>query len=673
MKRKLLLTACIIGLSTIYLSARQLTPDEALSRLTPTEMNRIKAAMPHAQLQLKATGHDAAGNAAYYIFSAGDRTLFASADDVAAPLLGYVISSDFNVDDMPPAMSWWLGEYAREIAWATANGVKAFTSTRASDTKVPIAPLVKTTWNQGAPYNDLCPQKNGQITYTGCVATSTAQVMNYHQWPPKGIGTVSYDWNGQPLSMDLGATTFAWNDMLDSYPTATTGTDAQRQAVATLMKACGYALHMTYGLSADGGSGAYSSDIADALINNFSYDVTARYVQREFYSPEEWEQMIYDNLADIGPAIYGGHGSLGGHSFICDGYDTDGLFHINWGWGGTSDGYFRLSALDPPSLGAGGGAGGFNSQQNATLGIRKPQPGSVRPLPYIVCGGAERIYATVVVRTISVTPNNHMPPCLFKNAGSSTGVFSFGLKVVNENTANEVIMVPSDNVKDETMAPGFGKSEITVTLPDDIADGTYMAYPVYKLGDNPWESIRLPYGAINYIRFSIKDGTVSIDRKSSPSNVFIESLECPTGLIVEKPYTINFTAFNNQPKAAEYRLIASLLEEDTHWWCGDLGRVSATLNPDEPTPLSISGTLDNTVKAGRYILSIEDENSGNISYSCPVTVTEYSGRDETAEDASDAHSARWYDLSGRPVEPTNLPQGIYIRTDGIHTDKVMVK
>lgn len=248
------------------------------------------------------------------------------------------------------------------------------------------APLVKTTWNQGAPYNDLCPQKNGQITYTGCVATSTAQVMNYHQWPPQGTGTVSYDWNGQTLSMDFGATTFAWNDMLDSYPTATTGTDAQRQAVATLMKACGYALHMTYGLSEDGGSGAYSSDIANVLINNFSYDVTARYVQREFYSPEEWEQMIYDNLADIGPAIYGGHGSLGGHSFICDGYDTDGLFHINWG--GTSDGYFRLSALDPPSLGAGGGAGGFNSQQNATLGIRKPQPGSVRPLPYIVCGGA---------------------------------------------------------------------------------------------------------------------------------------------------------------------------------------------------------------------------------------------------------------------------------------------
>lgn len=110
MKRKLLLTACIIGLSTIYLSARQITPDEALSRLTPTEMNRIKAAMPHAQLQLKSTGYDTAGNAAYYVFSAGDRTLFASADDVAAPLLGYVVSPDFNINDMPPAMSWWLSE-----------------------------------------------------------------------------------------------------------------------------------------------------------------------------------------------------------------------------------------------------------------------------------------------------------------------------------------------------------------------------------------------------------------------------------------------------------------------------------------------------------------------------------------------------------------------------------
>lgn len=672
-RKSLLLTAAIFGLSIAPLSARQLTPDESLSRITPTEMNRIKAAAPQAQLQLKSTGYDTAGNAAYYVFAAGDRTLFASADDVAAPLLGYVVSHDFNINDMPPAMSWWLSEYARQIAWAAANGAKPYAATRAADTKSPIAPLIKTTWNQGAPYNDLCPQKNGQTTYTGCVATSTAQVMNYHQWPSQGTGTVSYDWNGQTLSMDLGATTFAWDDMLDSYPTATTGTDAQRQAVATLMKACGYALHMNYGLAADGGSGAFSFDIPNVLADNFSYDAATRIEYRDFYEASVWENMMYDNLANIGPVIYGGSGSLGGHSFVCDGYDTDGLFHINWGWGSTSDGYFLLSALNPPSLGAGGGAGGFNYEQDAILGIQTPQPGSVKPLPAIGGISVKRIYASLSSGVITVSiEQEDINPHLFLNVGSTTGTFSYGLKFVKDDSTDQTVIVKSNNVQDRELAPSYGYAYIDANMPDEMSDGTYKVYPVYTVNGSPWKDIMLPYGMTNYISISVQSGITTIDPSSAAPGVSIESFSCPTGLIIGKPYTIDLIVTSTYPLTRMFKFAASLTEVDSGFWVDDLESAKITLTSGETAPVTITGTLGNTIEEGEYNLIIREETAGDIQ-TYRVAVTNSSSKDETAEDASDSATSLWYDLSGRPVNPANLSQGIYIRTDGIHTDKVMVK
>lgn len=673
MKCKSLLTAWIIGLSTLPLSARQLSPGEALSRITPAEMNRIKAATPHAQLQLKSTGYDADGKPAYYIFAGGERTLFASADDVAAPLLGYVISPDFNVDDMPPAMSWWLSEYARQIAWATANDIKPYAASRSADDKAPIAPLIKTTWNQDAPYNDLCPQVKGEHAYTGCVATSTAQVMNYHQWPPHGTGAVSYELDGETLSMDLGATTFAWDDMLDSYPTATTGTEAQRQAVATLMKACGYALHMEY---KEGASAAYPYDIPAVLVDHFGYDAALHYECPDYYSPQQWEQMIYDNLANIGPLVYGGRGIGGGHSFVCDGYDRDGLFHINWGWGGTSDGYFLLSVLDPSSLGAGGGAGGYNTTQSAILGIQKPQHGSVKPLPFIGCRNISHLYGrfdSPFIEILGAHTGNSVNSS-FVNAGSHTGFFSIGVRVVKEGSDDEGMILPRffNPATDigPNIAPGHGHHKIAIEIPQNITDGVYKAYPVYKLEDNQWENVRVPYGVADHIGFSIKDGLIYFD-KNSVEKMYIESLEFPTGLIAGEPYTINLTVTNISDQTIDCYLQAVLYQPHPKVFVDFLEGASATLNPNETTHMLISGTLSHTITEGEYDMAIEW--GASDIYVSRVTVTDSSSRNETTEDASEANATQWFDLSGRAVEPASLSQGIYIKTDGVHTEKVVVK
>lgn len=323
-------------LAALGAQARTLTPDEALSRLQTdpaaakaSAARGIAAAQPH----LAFTQTTETGQPTVYVFDnqASNQVLFVSADDVVAPLLGYADSTPAGTE-MPPQLRWWLEQYASQIAYAQLNGVgdsgqSAPGAVLAPATeRTPIAPLVKTTWDQGAPYNNDCPKSGDQTTYTGCVATAMAQLMNYFKYPEKGTGTVSVTFNNQTLSMNLATTTLNWANMLDSYPTATSGTLTQRRAVSTLMKACGYSVDMSYGTSA---SGAVTSEVVSALVNNFNYDPGCSWADRSYYSRDDWHNLIYNNLKNCGPVLYSGRSTDGGHAFICDGYSDDGFYHFN--------------------------------------------------------------------------------------------------------------------------------------------------------------------------------------------------------------------------------------------------------------------------------------------------------------------------------------------------------
>lgn len=366
-------------LAALGAQARTLTPDEALSRLQTDPVaakasaaRGIAAAQPH----LAFTQTTETGQPAVYVFDnqASNQVLFVSADDVVAPLLGYADSTPAGTE-MPPQLKWWLEQYASQIAYAQLNGfgdsgqsAPGAVLAPATD-RTPIAPLVKTTWDQGAPYNNDCPKSGTQTTYTGCVATAMAQLMNYFKYPEKGTGTVSVTFNNQTLSMNLATTTLNWANMLDSYPTATSGTLTQRRAVSTLMKACGYSVDMSYGTS---GSGAVTSEVVSALVNNFNYDSGCNWADRSYYSRDDWHNLIYNNLKNCGPVLYSGRSTDGGHAFICDGYSDDGFYHFNWGWSGAYNGYYSLEALNPDGQGIGGFAGGYNFMQGAVIGARIP-------------------------------------------------------------------------------------------------------------------------------------------------------------------------------------------------------------------------------------------------------------------------------------------------------------
>ncbi|MDO4319727.1 MAG: C10 family peptidase [Bacteroidales bacterium] len=634
-----------------------LTPAQALGRLNdsstlPHKVRAVQAPQP----QLLATGVTAGGTPAYYVFDSGAITLFVSADDVAFPLLGYTDGS-FDPACMPPAMEWWLGQYSRQIEIANAGRLRAAALSRADDDRLPIAPLLTTQWNQSAPYNDLCPLKNDQVTYTGCVATSTAQVMGYWRWPAKGNGLVSYDWNNRTLSLDLSQTALVWDDMLPTYADATSGTDGQRLAVATLMRACGYALHMNYGLAEDGGSSALGYDVAPALINHFDYDKAIHNEEAIFYAPDVWEDMIYANLRDCGPMVYGGRNEGGGHSFVCDGYDTDGLFHINWGWNGMSDGYFRLTALDPSDQGAGGSSAGYNDGQHAVLGIRPPVAGSRLAEPYIGC--ESELYAISEGRKITVQAKRIEYASRFANYGCDEAVFSLGLRLSSLDDGEPVYAVA---FTDRTIAMRQGPGWIETEIPAEVPDGSYLVTPVYRVGDGDWKAVRRPWNADSPIAIDIVDGDVVVAPDCRPYSLGVVWCDC-TALTSGEPFVINARVYNNSDEPVTETIDCDLVDR-SHLTPDGVGMsYMLLLDPADVTvpakgyaDIQYEGEIPEDAWTGDF--SLEFYRGVYVYGRFPVVVIDPAAIVAPEVDA-DSSDVRCYDLLGRPVSPSY--SGMHIR------------
>lgn len=373
MKRTILLFLSVM--MTVIMTAGDVTPQQALQQAqkflqqTPSGMKRSQAEVPQLKMVGRVSGlyvFNAEANQGYVIVSNDDRT---------APILGYSETGTLDPDNMPCNMRAWLQGYADEIAWLNEHniqltGIATLPRRTASAVKEPIAPLVKTHWNQGSPYNDNCPEyTSGEKSVTGCVATAMAQAMYYHQFANMtgeipGYTTGSYGINVAALP----AVDFDWANMQLEYTGSET--DEQKAAVALLMQYCGAAVEMDYGSV----SSSNTTEVVTALKTYFGYNSTAQMAVRSLYTYNEWIELIYNELKQNRPVVYGGQSSGGGHEFVCDGYQGEDYFHINWGWGGMSDNYFKLSALDSDHQGIGGSSStdGYHYGQDAVVGVQKP-------------------------------------------------------------------------------------------------------------------------------------------------------------------------------------------------------------------------------------------------------------------------------------------------------------
>lgn len=332
---------------------------ETAAQYARSVLGMKEAPVPEVQGALRAAGRDGQGeDPEYYVFNNPDGGwVIIAADDRVNPVIGYSLEGSFPIAGMPDNVQWWMngvaemidsvrqaGQEVSEVAREAWESLTGGGSVGAENKELSTAK-----WDQGEPFNNLCPVTNGDYmrSLTGCVATAMAITMRYNRWPAHGKGVIggyttqlnptyipaysienhTYDWDNMPRN-NGGARNAAW-------------TAEQKNQVATLMHDCGVAVKMDYTAY---GSGTYRTNITKAMIANMSYSESAELLFRASYTLDRWFSIMRNEIDHNRVIIYGGEDSdAGGHAFVCDGYDTDGsMLHINWGWGGKCNGYFSL-------------------------------------------------------------------------------------------------------------------------------------------------------------------------------------------------------------------------------------------------------------------------------------------------------------------------------------------
>ena len=309
-----------------------------------------------------------------FVFTTEKSFVLLAADDCVQPILGYSLTSRFDFENMPDNKKAWIRGYGDAIRYAIEHRTRASLEVaqqwhglvegdpNIGRATTVVAPLVQTQWNQGSPYNLLCP--GGSVT--GCVATAMAQIMKYWNYPEHGIGSHTYTHATYgELTADFQSTYYDWANMTNIYNYSSTNT--QKMAVATLMYHCGVSVNMNYSPNA---SSAGSAIVADALKNYFNYSSETEFHYRSEYNDNTWINMLKFDLNLNRPILYRGSGSGGGHAFVFDGYNSSNYFHVNWGWGGYCDEYYTINNLNPGPGGIGSGTNGiYNDEQGAIFGI----------------------------------------------------------------------------------------------------------------------------------------------------------------------------------------------------------------------------------------------------------------------------------------------------------------
>ena len=277
----------------------------------------------------------------YYIFemTGGNGFVIVAGDDRAHQVLAYG-DSPIDVDNVPDNVQWMLDQYKEQMEFLfTHPQAQPVLSANRATTVVPQ--LLTTKWGQRTPYRNQCPQVDGRPCLTGCVATAMAQVMNYWKYPSVLPIVPAYTTHTLRLQVPaLPAAEVAWDLMLDKYVEGAYS-EEEGDAVALLMRYCGQACKMDYGI---GSSGAFDIDQLRGL-HRFGFNPKASFVQRYYFTEEEWLAMLQDDLFAGRPVACSGSSSNSSHAFVIDGYDGS-KYHVNWGWDGVYDGYFELNAVN---------------------------------------------------------------------------------------------------------------------------------------------------------------------------------------------------------------------------------------------------------------------------------------------------------------------------------------
>lgn len=532
---------------TLTAQAQQLSVEQARQNAMAVLSKKSNATLTRAGSDLslvhtqKSLGED---KALYYVFGThqNDGFVIASADERANAVLGYAETGTYEQSLTIPAFREWIDGCKEAMQWLCSTEVAAVASSyipadipdqvvtdadgtlsltipgrhysEAAALPASVEPLLEgINWDQDEPYNrmtPLIPNKNTHCA-TGCVATAMAQIMKYYEWPKQGTGSVRYTPEGiikEELEADFSQSVYDWDNMLGDY--SGDYTDEQADAVAKLMSDVGIAMRMDYGPE----SAASHPMMMYAMAVNFGYNRGMEMCRREHYDYTQWNNLLKQELAASRPVCMGA-GYPEGHQFVLDGYDEDDLYHVNWGWGGKSNGYFDINFLRPSLQGTGGSEGGFPAGQKININCFPDIEGTSLPHPKMAVD-AEPI---LIEDTIC---------CTFDNYGLGIYVGQVGYVAMVDD---EIVGFAFEDVEKFNFMGTYRLKSAIADLDIDaekVAGGKKcLVYPAYYVVG---EGYRVPLSKVAFQRYLIlsldDDGNVvSETNPMDNANVKCDSLE----------------------------------------------------------------------------------------------------------------------------------------------------
>lgn len=553
--KKIVLTITLAAAGTILAMAGPIGKQAALYTAKAYMLAKGKN-INEVQKPFKAARKGAAPTeeeAYYYVFNAGGDNgyVIVSGDDRVEPILGYVDKGTFDPNNIPDNMRSWLQGYADQIKYIIDNNIQPNDPiikkrNKVQGTKHSVGELLTTRWNQGHPYNLTCPNyyKEDETTLTetkypatGCTATAMAQVIAFYKFPeklkaqiPAYTQTYKSKDGKQQKSITRPAiakgTVIDWENMRDTYSCNDSHAhDKQDTAVANLMRYCGQAVKMGYGPS----SGANHN--AEVFIKYFGFDNSAYKAYRSDYSIDAWFDMLYKDLAEGYPICYAGFSSGGGHAFVIDGFDGENLFHLNWGWGGGSNGWFLVSILNPgdtSGIGASSSSDGYSMGQYGVFNLRLPDTNNADTYLYVK--------EASVVNTTAIKAT-------FVNKSGATGSYNMG--IVRYDDDGNLILVGTQQTK-TGMANSASETK-TFNLKGKLTEGTYKLSPASKpTRSNEW---RPSYNMRNHYIEAVVDseGNVTLTPVdiSNGDEISIDTIVFPGTRIAGKEQEVKVTFRNN--------------------------------------------------------------------------------------------------------------------------------
>ena len=548
---------------------------------------------------------------AYYVFNTADQGyVIVAGDDRAPAVLGYSDKGTFDKENVPEAMQWLLDSYATQIEELN-KGAKAAPVTRSGDA---IRPLVTAMWSQNSPYNSMLPMlNNGKQAVSGCVATALAQVLYYWKQPARPTQTIpAYTSRSFGIYMPaLEPADIIWDAMQDTYLSNDTESEGA-QAAALLTLYCAQLVNMDFQY---GASAANGRAIPAAISTYMGYKASAHCENRENFSTQTWADYIYNELAEGRPVIYSGSKRTGGHSFVCDGYDGEGMFHMNWGWDGMSNGYYLLNVVNPDAQGTGSSAGnyGYILEQYIVAGI---EPGE-EDYVFALTAGNVTLHDAVTTRYSSDANFQATVTGHFYNYTIGTFDASYGWGLYQ---GDELISVPFESGVG-SLPPGYYTSTRNEPLNfgAGITSGTYRIVPIYsELWAGNW---RPCIGSdVNYIEVTIDGDNCIVTGYGTAGerNYIVNDINYEGSMHNGRPVnvTVNLTNIGYSQNEVLYFFLNGSLNSLGYVSLehGETGDVHFTFEPQQPGEYTIGFSFneDGSDLIGYTILTIYEMSPADL-------------------------------------------------------------